>query len=192
MRKAVKSVSEMKRVVTLEFTGQDGVPEQVTEKFLVADVTSPLLAIGKLKRNGWGIVRNAVDGDVSKPFLSDGETFVPVCVSKNSLSAQAKIVPGHPAKSLLLQVGHTYAAAAVLLIFVAYRRPGEALGLREGDLVKPSMVHPHFTLNLHPEERQETSESGLRNETVMLDSVTVPFLGNRLNAQARVARSLPC
>ena len=36
------------RVVTLEFTGHNGMPVQITEKFLVADVTSPLLAIGQL------------------------------------------------------------------------------------------------------------------------------------------------
>ena len=40
------------RVVTLEFTGHNGMPVQITEKFLVADVTSPLLAIGKLIRSG--------------------------------------------------------------------------------------------------------------------------------------------
>ena len=82
------------RVVTLEFTGHNGMPVQITEKFLVADVTSPLLAIGKLIRSGWGIIHHAGDGDVSGPFLSDGETFVPVCMSRNSLSAKAKVVTG--------------------------------------------------------------------------------------------------
>ena len=57
------------RVVTLEFTGHNGVPVQITEKFLVADVTSPLLAIGKLIRSGWGIIHHAGDGDVPGPFL---------------------------------------------------------------------------------------------------------------------------
>ena len=71
-------------------------PVQITAKFLVADVTSPLLAIGKLIRSGWGIIHHAGDGDVPGPFLSDGETLVPVCVSRNSLSAKAKGVTGIP------------------------------------------------------------------------------------------------
>ena len=84
------------RVVTLELTGHNGMPVQITQKFLVADVTSPLLAIGKLIRSGWGIIHRAGDGDVPGPFLSDGETFVPVCMSRNSLSAKAKLVTGIP------------------------------------------------------------------------------------------------
>ena len=82
------------RVVTLEVTGHDGMPVQITEKFLVADVTGPLLAIGKLIRSGWGNFHHAGDGDVPGPFLSDGETFVPVCMSRNSLSAKARVVTG--------------------------------------------------------------------------------------------------
>ena len=60
------------RVVTLAFTGHNGMPVQITEKFLAADVTSPLLAIGQLIRRGWGIIHHAGDGDVPGPFLSDG------------------------------------------------------------------------------------------------------------------------
>ena len=59
-------------------------------------MTSPLLAIGKLIHSGWGIIHHAGDGDVSGPFLSDGETLVPVCMSRTSLSAKAKVVTGIP------------------------------------------------------------------------------------------------
>ena len=90
----------------------------------------------------------------------------------------------------MLQAGHLCTAAAVMLMFVAYLRPGEALKVKEEDLVKPSVVHPHFTLNLHPEERQETSKTGLMNETVMLDSVTVPCLGLRESLALALMRPL--
>ena len=82
----------------------------------------------------------------------------------------------------MLQAKHVSAAAAVMLMFVWYLGPLEALGVREGDLVEPSLVHPHFTINLHPEERRQTSKTGLKNETVMLDSSTIPFLGQALAA----------
>ena len=48
------------RAVTLEFTGHNGMPVQITEKFLVADVTSPLLAIGKLIPSGWELFTTQV------------------------------------------------------------------------------------------------------------------------------------
>ena len=81
------------RVVTLAFIGHNGTPGQITEKFLVADVTSPLLATGKLICSGWELFITQV---MAMPQAISAETFVPVCVSRNSLSAKAKAVTGVP------------------------------------------------------------------------------------------------
>ncbi|CAE7196525.1 AMY1.1, partial [Symbiodinium necroappetens] len=111
--------------------------------------------------------------------------------SRRALQGWHKLDPGRTRPPLpwplvtylvltMLKAKQLKSAVAVLLMFVAYLRPGEALSLRNEDLVEPSIVHPHYTLNLHPEERMETSKMGLSNESVMLDSPTVPFLGRML------------
>ncbi|CAE7708857.1 AMY1.1 [Symbiodinium sp. CCMP2592] len=111
--------------------------------------------------------------------------------SRRALQGWHKLDPGRTRPPLpwplvayliltLLKAKQIRSAVAVMLMFVAYLRPGEALSARNEDLVVPSVVHPHYTLNLHPEERMETSKMCLSNESVMLDSPTVPFLGKML------------
>lgn len=75
------------------------------------------------------------------------------------------------------------AALLVLVMFEAYLRPGEALQLRQEDLVMPTAHHPFYCLNLHPSERLETSKVGLSDESVALDSQTIPWLGLALKGQ---------
>ena len=63
-------------------------------------------------------------------------------------------------------------------MFDCYLRPGEALELRQGDLVRPTNSHRHFAINLHPSERLESSKVGMTDETLMLDSATTPWMGS--------------
>ena len=71
----------------------------------------------------------------------------------------------------------------LLVMFEAYLRPGEALQLRQEDLVMPTAHHPFNCLNLHPSERLETSKVGLSDESIALDSQTIPWLGLALRSQ---------
>ena len=80
----------------------------------------------------------------------------------------------------LLELQCVEAALAILLSFTAYLRPSEVLNLRGSDLVGPTRNHPHLALNLHPEERMETSKMGLANESILLDSTELPFLNSAL------------
>lgn len=70
-----------------------------------------------------------------------------------------------------------------------YLRPS---GLQGEDVVGPTRSHPDLALNLHPEERLETSKMGLANESILLDSPIMPFLnvGLKKLAQRRKGRYL--
>lgn len=80
----------------------------------------------------------------------------------------------------LLKAKEKRAAAAIMLMFVGYLRPGEATHLLEEDLVKPGRGQKHYTLNLRPAEREEMSKVGLSDETIILDSKQIPQLGTFL------------
>jgi len=81
---------------------------------------------------------------------------------------------------IMLNNQHQLPAFAVLLMFDAYLRPGEALQLRQLDLIRPTSVHPHHALNLHPSERMESSKMGLSDESLILDSPATPWMGQIL------------
>jgi hypothetical protein len=72
------------------------------------------------------------------------------------------------------------AGLAILLMFVTYLRPGEALALNSDDLVLPNASLRGFALNLHPSERKEDSKVGLSDETLLLANAAVPEIGSYL------------
>ncbi|CAK0814978.1 unnamed protein product [Prorocentrum cordatum] len=83
--------------------------------------------------------------------------------------------------------------AAVLKTYAAYisahpdfsrKGPSEAVGLREQDLFLPSGSCTDYGFNLHPSARGEYSKTSLSDESLLLDSVEVPWLGPLL-ARAR-------
>ncbi|CAE7480442.1 ANK1 [Symbiodinium natans] len=80
------------------------------------------------------------------------------------------------------------AALAILLMFSAYLRPGEALGIHANDVVRPNRSSKHFTINLHPLERYESSKVGLSDETVVIDSPALPQLGPMLGRLAKLKK----
>ena len=59
---------------------------EVRESFIVASIVNPLLAIGKLFRDGWQLTN-----EDNQLYLNDGTTRVPVHYHKNSLAATAYI-----------------------------------------------------------------------------------------------------
>ncbi|CAK0798705.1 unnamed protein product, partial [Prorocentrum cordatum] len=71
--------------------------------------------------------------------------------------------------------------AAVLKTYAAYI---SAVGLREQDLFLPSGSCTDYGFNLHPSARGECSKTSLSDESLLLDSVEVPWLGPLL-ARAR-------
>lgn len=77
----------------------------------------------------------------------------------------------------MLKKGRAHAAAGVLLMFSAYLRPGEMLDLQIGDLVAPMPGKTCFSLHLHPAERREQSKVGLSDESMLLDSQNLQWLG---------------
>ena len=123
--------------------------------------------------------------------------------SRRCLQGWAKLDPArtrppmpYPLVALLccnmLEKNQGEAALMVLLSFAAYLRPSEALTLQGEDVVGPTRSHPHLALNLHPEERLETSKMGLANESILLDSPVMPFFNVVLKklAQRRTGRFL--
>ena len=72
-------------------------------------------------------------------------------------------------------------SVALVLMFVAYLRPGEVMKLLEEDLVAPRSALRHHAINLHASERQEQSKVGLTDETILLDSSIMPRLGTILS-----------
>ncbi|CAK0801113.1 unnamed protein product, partial [Prorocentrum cordatum] len=71
--------------------------------------------------------------------------------------------------------------AAVLKTYAAYI---SAVGLREQDLFLPSGSCTDYGFNLHPSARGEYSKTSMSDESLLLDSVEVPWLGPLL-ARAR-------
>ncbi|CAE8610344.1 unnamed protein product, partial [Polarella glacialis] len=71
-------------------------------------------------------------------------------------------------------------ALAVLVMFVTYIRPGEALSLKESDLIPPSASSTFHSLNLHSSDRAELSKMGMADESMLLDSQILPYLGELL------------
>ncbi len=88
----------------------------------------------------------------------------------------------------LLTSNNLEASLAILTIFVCYLRPSEALRLPAEDLVEPSQSCPRYALLLHGEAEGQPSKVGLYNESMLLDSPELPWLGAAL-AVWRRARS---
>ena len=68
-------------------------------------------------------------------------------------------------------------AAYVLLNLTAYLRPSEALKLRREDMVRPSGGrYKHWSVVLHPRERDAPSKTAEFDEVVLLDQPDHKFL----------------
>lgn len=55
-------------------------------------------------------------------------------------------------------------------------------------IVAPTKMHPYVALNLHPEERLETSKMNMSNESILLDSPVLPSLGMMLMKLVKVKK----
>ena len=64
--------------------------------------------------------------------------------------------------------------------FHGYLRPGEALDPQRQNLVLPMPGSRHYALHLHPAQRQQQSKVGLSDESILLDSPLLPWLGDAL------------
>ena len=82
----------------------------------------------------------------------------------------------------LAKEGHIIECLTVLLSFVAYLRPGEALSIRKQDLILPNRSSNHYAINLHPSNREEESKMGLSDECILLGSRVIPWLGPALHS----------
>jgi len=80
----------------------------------------------------------------------------------------------------MMQRQQHIAAMAILLMFTAYLRPGEAMDLQVRDLIAPMPGQGGFPLHLHPAERREQSKVGLSDESLLLNSPLMPWLGPAL------------
>lgn len=87
----------------------------------------------------------------------------------------------------MLQKNHTVSAAAILLMFTAYLRPGEPLARcpkpRLGSAnARMQALQPPPT---SPAERHQQSKVGLSDESLLLDSPVLPWLGKALQRLAK-------
>ena len=90
------------------------------------------------------------------------------------------VVTGGCAGDIYMLNNKCHAAAAAVLLclrFTAYLRPGEVLHLQCQDLVPPMPRKQHWSLLLHPSERRERSKVGLADESILLNSSLLPWLG---------------
>ncbi|CAK0817860.1 unnamed protein product, partial [Prorocentrum cordatum] len=78
-------------------------------------------------------------------------------------------------------------ALAVMLMFSAYLRPIELLSLQVTDVLVPTKGIPCYAIHLHRAERGQPSKVGLYDETLLLDSSALPFLGYLLDARRGAA-----
>ena len=83
--KAIRT--EGRRMLNLTFFDEQGSFCRVQEAFTVASVINPLMAIGKLFREGWELKANEHDG----MCLTDGSSRIPVHLHKNSLATYAYV-----------------------------------------------------------------------------------------------------
>ena len=75
------------------------------------------------------------------------------------------------------------AALAVLIGVDGYLRPRELLSIRVGDLKRPtSAAVKHWVILLYPTGRGETSKVGEQDDTIILDSGRMEWLGAVLEA----------
>ena len=122
-----------------------------------------------------------------------------LCQSRRCLQGWAKIDPARTRPPLpfpvvamlavhMIDFGCPEAALAILLTFSCYLRPSEMLSIRGVDLVAPTKTHPYVALNLHPEERLETSKMNMSNESILPDSPVLPTLGMSLMKLAKVKK----
>jgi hypothetical protein len=79
-------------------------------------------------------------------------------------------------------------ALLLLTMFACYFRPGEAMNLAESQLVRPSQGFQKYAINLHSSDQAQSSKMGLQDESIMLDSKTLPKLGMWL---ARISGAMP-
>ncbi|CAE7219985.1 ANK1 [Symbiodinium sp. CCMP2592] len=86
----------------------------------------------------------------------------------------------------MAEAGKLFECMAVLLMFVAYLRPGEVFGLRRRDLVKSLLLGRTWAINLHPSEDMQASKTDVNNESIMLDNKEIPWLGAVLEGAGAV------
>ena len=88
-------------------------------------------------------------------------------------------------RGIALQPAALQAALILTLMFSCYLRPSEPLKMLCTDLLEASLSCPQYAVVLHSEDAGSASKVGLRNETLLLDSVTTPWLGPVLAAWRR-------
>jgi len=82
----------------------------------------------------------------------------------------------------LCRIGAADTGLAVLLMFFAYLRPGEATRLYESDIVRPAFQGQPFAINLHPSEKGLSSKVNVSDESILLDSKEAPYVGDLLES----------
>ena len=82
--------------------------------------------------------------------------------------------------SKMLELSLITPALLVLTMFVTYCRPFELLQLQAVDLVKSQALGPQWSLILNKSENMEKSKVGMQDESMLLDSKAVPWLGQAL------------
>ena len=83
-------------------------------------------------------------------------------------------------------------ALSILTMFVTYGRPSEVVprSLEDG-LISPATNTQKWAVLMHPSERGEQSETGASNESVMIDSQQVSWLGLVLGSLKSAKQTRP-
>ncbi|CAK0811819.1 unnamed protein product [Prorocentrum cordatum] len=82
----------------------------------------------------------------------------------------------------MIHMGSPLMALALVTMWVAYLRPGEAMRLKEKALVSPPRTSASalWSLHMHEELDQHPSKVNLFEESLVLDSADLPWLGDLL------------
>ena len=72
-------------------------------------------------------------------------------------------------------------ALIILYMFETYCRPTEAFKVLEKHLTLP-VTAQHYVTHLHASDQQEVSKVGIQDHSILLDGITMPWLGKVLEA----------
>eukprot|EP00438_Fugacium_kawagutii_P013651 Skav213124 [mRNA] locus=scaffold107:139529:142876:+ [translate_table: standard] len=144
----------------------EGVDISEAQRYLA----SVMEAFPTVSRQSWSRSKRALKGWAN---LDSGQVRTPLAWPLVSLIALN-----------MMEMKEVRFALCILLMFTTYIRTGEAMKLRNQDLVRSTTLGQMWAININPSEEGQTSKVGSLDESILLDSPIMPYLGPALQTIA--------